>query len=131
MVRNLILAGFVAAGSLQGAQQATYDAKFTGADGQVYTGTLTFAVDPKGAVSGKMKLVDPIEVLGTLAGTVKDGTWTFEYPYEIPQQGCTGVVKGTAKVPTDQKVIEGKGVAGGGCAEQPIELTFTLTRQAK
>jgi len=133
MVRNLILAGLVAAGSLQGAQQAapTYDAKFTGADGQVYTGTLTFAVDAKGAVSGKMKLVDPIEVLGTLAGTVKDGTWTFEYPYEIPQQGCTGIVKGTAKVPADQKVIEGKGVAGGGCAEQPIDLTFTLTRQAK
>jgi hypothetical protein len=133
MVRNLILAGVVAAGSLVGAQEGppTYDAKFTGSDGQVYTGTMTFAVDAKGVVSGKMKLVDPIEVTGTLAGTVKGGTWTFEFPYEIPQQGCTGVVKGTAKVPTDQKVIEGKGVAGGGCAEQPIDLTFTLTRQAK
>ena len=133
MVRNLILAGVVAWGSLLGTQEAapTYDAKFTGADGQVYTGTLTFAVDAKGVVTGKMKLVDPIEVTGTLAGTVKGGTWTFEYPYEIPSQGCTGVVKGTAKVPTDQKVIEGRGVAGGACAEQPIELTFTLTRQAK
>jgi hypothetical protein len=133
MVRGLVLAGLVAAGSLQGAQPAapTYDARFTGADGTVYTGTITFAVDAKGAVSGKMKLVDPIEVTGTLAGTVKSGTWTFEFPYEIPQQGCTGVVKGSAKIPTDQKQIEGKGVAGGACAEQPIELTFTLTRQAK
>lgn len=133
MVRNLILAGLIASGSLLGAQEAagTYDAKFIGADGQVYTGTMTFGVDAKGAVTGKMKLVDPIEVTGTLAGTVKAGTWTFEFPYEIPSQGCTGVVKGTAKVPADQKVIEGKGVAGGACAEQPIELTFTLTRQAK
>ena len=82
-------------------------------------------------VTGKMKLVDPTEVTGTLAGTVKGGTWTFEYPYEIPAQGCTGTVKGSAKVPADQKVIEGKAVAGGACAEQPIELTFTLTKQAK
>ena len=133
MVRNLVLAGLVAAGSLQAAQQAppTYDAKFTTAEGQVYSGTLTFAVDAKGVVTGKMKLVDPTEVTGTLAGTVKGGMWTFEYPYEIPAQGCTGTVKGSAKVPADQKVIEGKGIAGGGCAEQPIELTFTLTKQAK
>ena len=133
MLRNLVLAGFVAAGSLHGAQQAApaYDAKFTAADGVVYTGTTTFAVDAKGGVSGKMKLVDPLEVIGTLAGTVKQGTWTFEFPYEIPQQSCTGTVKGTAKVPADQKVIEGKGIAGGGCAEQPLDLTFTLTRQPK
>ena len=133
MVRTLVLAGFIAAGSFQGAQPAatTYDAKFTTAEGQVYTGTTTFAVDAKGVVTGKMKLVDPTEVTGTLSGTVKAGTWTFEYPYEIPAQGCTGTVKGTAKVSTDQKVIEGKGVAGGACAEQPIDLTCTLTRQAK
>ena len=133
MVRNLVLAGLVAAGSLQAAQQApaTYDAKFTTAEGQVYSGTLTFAVDAKGVVTGKMKLVDPTEVTGTLAGTVKGGMWTFEYPYEIPAQGCTGTVKGSAKVPADQKVIEGKGIAGGACAEQPIELTFTLTKQGK
>jgi hypothetical protein len=133
MLRNLVLAGFVAAGSLQGAQQTapTYDAKFVTAEGQAYTGTMTFSVDAKGVVSGKMRLVDPTEVTGTLAGTVKGGTWTFEFPYEIPAQGCTGTVKGSAKVPADQKVIEGKGVAGGACAEQPIDLTFTLTKQAK
>ncbi len=134
MVRNLILAGFIAAGSMQGAQPAapTYDAKFTTGEGQVYSGTMTFAVDAKGVVTGKMKLVDPAEVTGTLAGTVKGGTWTFEFPYEIPAQGCTGTVKGSAKVPADQKVIEGNGVAGGACTqEQPLELTFTLTKQAK
>jgi hypothetical protein len=95
----------------------------------VYSGTMTFSVDAKGAVTGKMRLVDPIEVTATLAGTVKGTKWTFEYPYEIPQQGCTGVVKGEADVPADRKVIQGKSVAGGGCSEQPIELTFTLTRK--
>jgi hypothetical protein len=29
-------------------------------------------------------------------------------------------------------VIEGKGIAGGACTqEQPLELNFTLTKQAK
>ena len=132
MVRALIVATTLAVVSAQNAkapEPPTYDAKFTTAEGQVYTGTLTFSVDAKGAVSGKMTLVDPVEVTGTLAGTVKGGKWTFEFPYEIPQQGCTGVVKGEADVPADRKVINGKGVAGGGCAEQPIDLTFTLTRK--
>jgi hypothetical protein len=135
MLRSMILSTVVVAGAFQAAPPApaapTYDAKFVTAEGQAYTGTMTFAVDPKGAVTGKMRLTDPTEVTGTLAGTVKAGTWTFEFPYEIPEQGCTGVVKGEAKVPADGKVIEGTGVAGGGCTpDQPIQLTFTLTKQA-
>ncbi len=134
MLRFAVLAAALAtSGPLQNAPQAppapTYDARFTGADGQVYSGTLTFAVDAKGAVSGKMRLTDPLEILATLAGTVKDGKWSFEFPYEIPEQGCTGVVKGTATVPADGKVIQGTGVAGGGCTEQPIDLTFAFTRK--
>ena len=135
MLRSLILSTVVAAGAFQAAppapQAPTYDAKFVSSEGQEYTGTLTFAVDAKGAVTGKMRLTSPIEVTGTLGGTVKAGKWTFEFPYEIPEQGCTGVVKGEAKVPADGKVIEGTGTAGGGCADQPIALTFTLTKQAK
>lgn len=132
MLRTLIVVTALAMAPAQNSkapEAPTYDARFTAADGTVYSGTMTFAVDAKGGVSGKMKLVDPIEVTATLAGTVKDGTWTFEYPYEIPQQGCQGVVKGTAKVSKDSRTIEGKGIAGGGCAEQPIDLTFTLTKK--
>jgi hypothetical protein len=132
MVRALIVATALAASPLQNAkapEAPTYDARFTGADGTVYTGTMTFAVDAKGGVSGAMRLVDPLEITAKIAGTVKGGKWMFEFPYEIPQQGCTGVVKGEAEVPADRKVINGKGVAGGGCAETPIDLTFTLTRK--
>ena len=135
MLRAIVLAAVLAgSGAWQGAaptpQAPTYDAKFVTTEGQAYTGTLTFAVDAKGVVTGKMRLTDPTEVLGTLSGTVKGGKWTFEFPYEIPEQGCTGTVKGEAKVPADAKTIEGTGVAGGGCAEQPIQLTFTLTKKA-
>ena len=90
MLRTLILSSAIAVGALQEApapQAPTYDAKFLTAEGQAYTGTVTFAVDAKGVVSGNTKLTDPTQVLGKLSGTVKGGKWTFEYPYEIPEQG--------------------------------------------
>ena len=133
MLRSVILSTLVAVGAVQDKPATppapTYDAKFVSSEGQEYTGTLTFAVDAKGVVTGKMRLTSPTEVTGTLGGTVKAGKWTFEFPYEIPEQGCTGVVKGEARVPADGKVIEGTGTAGGGCAEQPVALTFTLTKK--
>jgi hypothetical protein len=138
MLRSLVLAAVLASsGAWQGTAPAptpaapTYDAKYTDADGQVYTGTVTFSVDAKGVVTGKMRLTDPIEVLATVSGTVKGGKWTFEYPYEIPAQGCAGSVKGTGDVSADSKTIQGSATAGCDCSEQPIQLTFTLTRQAK
>ena len=135
MLRTLVVSSVIAAGAFQAApapQATTYDAKFVATEqGQAYTGTVTFDVDGKGVVSGTMKLTDPTLVNGKLGGTVKDGKWTFEYSYEIPEQGCTGTVKGEGKVPADRKVIEGTAVAGGGCAEQPIQLTFSFTKQAK
>ncbi len=136
MLRSLVLVAILAGSSTwQAAAPApaapTYDAKYTDADGQVYTGTLTFAVDAKGVVTGTMKLTDPLEIVATLGGTVKDGKWTFDYPFEIPSQGCSGTVKGTGDISADSKTVQGSAMSSGGCSEQPIQLTFTLTRQAK
>ncbi len=137
MLRSLVLAAVLAgSGVWQGTTppptpEPTYDAKYTDADGQVYTGTLTFAVDAKGVVTGRMKLTDPLEIVATLGGTVKDGKWTFDYPYEIPAQGCSGTVKGTGDISPDSKTVQGSATSGGTCSEQPTQLTFTLTRQAK
>ena len=134
MVRPIVLAGLlVAASAFQTAPAPpTYDAKFSvqTADGpQDYTGTTTFVVDAKGVVTGKMALNNPRVVTADIAGAIKDGVWTFEYQYAIPDQGCTGVVKGTAKVPADRKLISGSVAIGGGCAEQPLTATFSFTRQ--
>ena len=135
MLRSLVFAAVLAgSGVWQGTAPApppepTYDAKYTDGDGQVYTGTVTFTVDAKGAVTGKMKLTDPVEILATLNGTVKDGKWTFDYAYEIPAQACSGTAKGTGDVATDGKTVQGTAVAGGTCSEQPIQLTFTFTKK--
>jgi hypothetical protein len=130
MFRSMMVpAVLLAASMLQGAAAApTYDVTFT-LDQGTYTGTTTFNVDRKGVVTGTMKLTSPIAVDGTLAGEVKAGTWTFDYPYTIPEQGCSGTVKGTGKVSADRKTITGDVTIGGACVEQPTAATFSFTRK--
>ncbi|HEX6322130.1 MAG TPA: hypothetical protein VFZ36_00270 [Vicinamibacterales bacterium] len=106
-----------------------YDASFVLAEG-TYTGTTTFNVSRAGEVTGTMRIVDPQVVDATLAGTVKGGTWTFEYPYTIPDRGCAGTVKGTASVAADRSTVKGDAVIGGACTEAPESATFTFTRRA-
>jgi hypothetical protein len=137
MLRTLALASLIVAGGFQATAPAgpVYDVKFTvpGNEGpQVYTGTTTFAVDAKGGVSGKFHITAPTEVFGTLNGTIKGGTWTFDYPYTIPaQNNCSGTVKGAVPVSADRKVISGDVVIGGACTEAPLSATFSFTLQEK
>jgi type 1 fimbria pilin len=98
---------------------------------QVSTGTTTFSVDKTGKVSGTMHIDAPNVVEAKLAGTVKDGVWTFEYPFTMTAQGCSGTVSGTAKVSADQKLVSGSMTIGGGCVEQPMTATFTFTKRTK
>lgn len=106
----------------------SYDVAFVLPQG-TYTGVTTFAVDKKGVVTGTLKITDPAVVDAVLAGTVKDGVWTIDDTYSMPAQGCTGTLKGTAKVPKDAKVISGAVTIGGACVETPVDATFTFTRK--
>lgn len=138
-MRRLISAGLaVVMGAMLvlplSAQAPTYNVSWiAGPPGQeaTYTGTTTFVVDAKGNVTGTMALTDPVVVRAALAGTVAKDTWTFEYSYEIPEQGCTGAIKGTARIGADRKKIEGTALIGGGCAPEPFNSTFTLTLKEK
>ena len=94
-------------------------------------GTTTFLVDKAGKVSGTLHIETPNVVDATLAGTVKDGTWTFEYPFSMPAQGCTGTVAGTAKVSADNSSVIGTLTVGGGCVDQPLSAPFSFKRRAK
>lgn len=118
-----------AAGAMQaGPGAVTYDAAFVLAQG-TYTGTTTFEIGKDGKVTGTMKLTDPTIVDATLAGTVKDGTWTFEYTYTIPEQGCSGTVKGTATVDKDASLVKGEVTIGGACVEEPTQATFAFSKK--
>jgi hypothetical protein len=128
----------VMAGAALGAQapkaEPVYDVTFVaGPAGEEasYTGTSTFNVDAKGQVTGKMAIVSPTTVRATLSGQITKGTWAFDYTYEMPDQGCTGTLKGTASVPADRKVISGTALIGGECAPDPMNGTFTFKLQEK
>jgi hypothetical protein len=108
--------------------EPVYDASFVLANG-TYTGTTTFNVSRAGEVTGTMKMVDPQIVDAALAGTVKGGTWTFEYAYTMPERGCSGTVKGTATVAADRSTVKGEAMIGGACTEEPESGTFTFTRR--
>jgi len=132
-MRYSILAAVLSMGLWQGgAKPATYDVVFVlPGDSPQHTGTTTFSADAKGVVTGTLRIDMPTTVTATLAGTLKDGKWTFEYPYAIPDQGCTGTVSGSAKVPADRKVISGEATIGGQCAPEPIAATFSFTLRQK
>ena len=118
-----------AAGTMQAPQAApAYDVSFVLEQG-TYTGTTTFEVSRAGAVTGTMKLVSPTVVDASLAGTVKGDMWTFEYPYTIPEQGCTGVVKGTGTVAADRSSVKGNVTIGGACTQEPLTASFTFTKK--
>ncbi len=131
MVVAVMLAAAVAGAGAQAPKaEPVYDVAFTtGPAGEeaVYTGTSTFSVDAKGMVTGKMAIVSPTTVRANLSGQIVEGTWTFEYVYEMPDQGCTGVLKGTAKVPADRKTFSGTATVGGDCAPEPMNATFSFT----
>lgn len=116
------------------AQAPTYTVSWiAGPPGQeaTYTGTSTFNVDAKGVVTGKMALIDPVGVNAAIGGTVANNTWTFEFSYEIPDQQCTGVLKGTGKIGEGRKTIQGTAVIAGACVPEPFNSTFTFTLQEK
>jgi hypothetical protein len=126
----LVPALLLAANLLQaGSTAPVYDASFM-LDQGAYTGTTTFSVDSKGVVSGKMQLTNPIVVDAALGGEVKDGTWAVDYPYTIAEEGCSGTVKGTAKVSADRKTVTGEVTIAGACVEEPVQASFTFTRKA-
>jgi hypothetical protein len=116
------------------AQAPTYSVSWiAGPPGQeqTYTGTTTLSVDGKGMVSGKMALTAPATVTAALSGQVTKNVWTFEFPFEIPDQMCSGTIKGTGKVAEGRKTVEGSAVISGACAPEPFNSTFTMTLREK
>ena len=130
----LVVAGMAGMSAQTPAAGPVYDVSFLAGpagQGAAYTGTTTFSVDAQGKVIGTMAIVSPTTVKAKLAGRVDKGEWTVEYPYEMTDQGCMGILKGTGKIPADKKVISGAVTIGGDCAPEPMNGTFTFTLQAK
>lgn len=109
-----------------------FDATFD-VNGSTYSGGTSFVVDKAGKVSGTMKLDSPALVNAKLNGEVKDGVWTFNYPFTMDNQGqaCSGTVSGTAKVKADGSEAAGSVTIGGDCGPEALTGTFLFKKRAK
>jgi hypothetical protein len=141
-MKSRFLTGLAAAAALAvavlipvSAQVPTYDVTwFAGPPGaeQIYTGTATMTVDAKGVVTGKLGLTSPVAVNAALAGSVANDVLMLEFPYEIPDQQCTGTIKGSAKVAAGLKTFEGTAMIGGACTgDEAFNSTFKFTLREK
>jgi hypothetical protein len=103
----------------------TYGASFV-VEGTPYTGTMTLATAPGGAVSGTMSLTSPVPLESPAAGSLVADSLRLAIPYMMPD-GCNGTA-----------TLRGQVADGGGAAEGAMEVedscggtlagTFTLTR---
>ena len=130
MHRRVVLISLVLlVGSLQTFPQErnTYDVKVQ--LDVTSTGTATFSIDRAGNVTGNLNIDTPNVVQAKLSGTVKDGTWTFEYPFTMPDANCSGTAKGTGKVATDRSTVSGTVTVSGACTPEALTGPFMFTRQ--
>lgn len=128
----LLLASLFVTPQAPAAPVLTHDASFE-VQGAVYTGAARFAVDAKGAVTGVLKLDSPAVVDAKLGGQVKDGVWTFSYPFTMDNQGqaCSGTVSGTAKVTGNGAETSGPVTIAGDCSPEPLTGTFKFVARKK
>jgi hypothetical protein len=103
----------------------SYQAEFL-VDGSPYRGSMNLSTAPGGAVSGSFTLTEPMQIVGTVEGTIVADTVDFQMPYEIVENSCAGVVHGRGAI-----------AAGGTVASTPVRIdscdaqlngTMTLTR---
>lgn len=122
---GLLLAGPVHSQSRSAAKAMENDITVRAADGTVYAGKMTMAVE-KGKVSGTMRITSPTEITGTVAGTAEKGTMKLAFPYAMTERNCQGTVKMDLPVPARPGPIKGTMEAVGCGRDETQKLTGTV-----
>jgi hypothetical protein len=134
------LVAFAAAGSLVGCAgnpepgengypynlNGEYDTVFL-VQGMPYSGTISLSTGPGGAVTGNVRFDSPVEVTGSLDGSVRDSTLLFESLYER-DMGCRGTVIGEGTVAPGGAAASGAIEVADACGGGVMEGTFEASR---
>ncbi len=91
---------------------------------EVYTGTLNMVITD-GKVSGTMRITDPMEITGKLAGTASAGTIKLDFPFYVTAEKCSGSVKMDIKLPDAPGAAKGTVVALG-CEGEADKMSGTV-----
>lgn len=122
---GLLLAGPVYSQTKPTAKAIENDLTVKAADGSVYAGTMTMAVE-KGKVSGSMRITRPTEITGTVAGTAEKGALKLDFPYAMTERNCQGTVKMNLTIPAKPGPVTGTMEAIGCGRDETQKLTGTV-----
>ena len=122
---GLFLAGPVYSQTKSTAKSIENDLTIKAADGSVYAGRMTMAVE-KGKVSGTMLITKPTEITGTVAGTAEKGTMKLAFPYAMTERKCQGTVKMDLTIPARPGPVSGTMEAVGCGRDETQKLTGTV-----
>ena len=91
---------------------------------EVYTGTLNMVITD-GKVSGTLRITDPTEITGKLAGTASAGAIKLDFPFYVIAEKCSGSVKMDIK-PADQSGAAKGTVVALGCEGEADKMSGTV-----
>ncbi len=103
----------------------SYQAEFV-VEGSPYRGTMNLSTGPGGALRGNFVVTEPAHVTGTVEGAVVADTVDFQMPYEILENGCSGVVHGRHAITEGGEAFSGPIRLDDSCDG---EMTGTATIQ--
>ena len=122
------LAGLLLAGPVDAQTKTTgteNDLTIKAADGSVYSGKMNMSV-VKGKVSGSLRITQPTEITGTVAGTAEKGAMKLAFPYAMTERKCEGTVTMDLKAPAKPGPVTGTMEAVGCGRDATQKLTGTV-----
>ena len=94
--------------------------------GTPYHGMMDLSMEPGGALGGTFQVIDPVQVAGSIEGTIAADTLDFRMPYEQSNE-CSGVVSGRIAVAAGGATASGPVVVDDSCGG-PMNGTISIQR---
>ena len=94
--------------------------------GTPYHGMMDLSMEPGGALGGTFQVIDPVQVGGSIEGTIAADTLDFRMPYEQSNE-CSGVVSGRIAVAAGGATASGPVVVDDSCGG-PMNGTISIQR---
>jgi hypothetical protein len=84
-------------------------------EGMAFSFNMEMSTAPGGAVAGEYRVMDPVVMSGSLAGTLAADTVTFSLNYLNPMDGCGGVLQVEGTVDVGGSSFSGRGRVNDSC----------------
>ena len=94
--------------------------------GTPYRGMIDVAMEPGGSLGGTVQVMDPVQIGGSIEGSIAADTLDFRMPYE-QANACNGVGSGRIAVAAGGATASGPAVVDDSCGG-PMNGTISIQR---